>query len=527
MNSPQPPNSPCDPFADALDAIISGDSSPHDHAVLNDTLRRDPAARQAYRRTMAFEAMLAREFAPPEECQPPAAASRKNRWLAPAAIAATITLAATLAWRLQPGPAVPPNITASPLEADEETSLAVITSLDNATGRFGHDALAQGLRLTGGLLELDSGLAEITFDSGAEVTLEGPARLQLESDNKSLLAAGRASAYVPEQARGFVIHTASSYIRDLGTPFAVAMRAGRETDLHVLEGEVEVAPAGRNISYAPKILRQREAVRLAAGTMLPINFLPDDPAQRRRNKPNKIPPSVHWSFDSWDGTTTTDPASGRLLKLQPNKKDSGPELLDGPFGSALHFDGEGTFAKSDYPGIGGSQARTVACWIRLQPGDSRTGDIPNGIIAWGVNRAVGKWQLAWNKARGQGTAGAPRVEFGDGFVIASTDLRDGRWHHLAVVCLGGPRANVATHVKVYVDGKLDPLTGRRQQKIDTDTTSAAARPLIIGRYLGRRPAHDPSSFEGDLDEIHIFEGPLLPGQIVRLMKRNSVRADKP
>jgi hypothetical protein len=35
----------------------------------------------------------------------------------------------------------------------------------------------------------------------------------------------------------------------------------------------------------------------------------------------------------------------------------------------------------------------------------------------------------------------------------------------------------------------------------------------------------PSSFEGDLDELHVFEGALLPNQIVRLMKRNTPRAD--
>ncbi len=75
---------------------------PRDRTILNDTLRADPEARRAYIRTMAFEAMLAREFAPPEESQAPAPA-RSKRWLALTAIAATIMLAATLAWHIQPG----------------------------------------------------------------------------------------------------------------------------------------------------------------------------------------------------------------------------------------------------------------------------------------------------------------------------------------------------------------------------------------------------------------------------------------
>lgn len=523
--SPFPTSGPCrDPFADTLDAILSGDATERDHVILNDTLRADPEARRIYLRTMAFEAMLAQEFAPLETAVPTAPA-RHRRWPTLLAIAATIALATTLAWRIfSPLPAA--SLAAALLSDDGgETTHAVITSLENASGRFGTVALTEGLRLTDGMLELDHGLAEITFDTGAEVTLEGPARLQLESDSKSRLDAGRASAYVPEQARGFVIHTPSSYVRDLGTAFALEVRDGRETDLHVLEGEVEVAATGRKAAKQPRILRQQEAVRLAGGTMLPISFRPQD-ARKGHPKPvPKIPASVHWSFDSWHGNTTADATRGHLLKLQQNNQPVSPEVLDGPFGTALHFDGAGTFARSDYPGVGGSQARTITCWICLQPGDDRTGPAPNGIITWGINRSAAKWQLAWNQAKRQGTPGAPRVEFGEGFVIGTTDLRDGRWHHLAVVYLGGPRANVATHVRIYVDGKLETLTGRRQQRIQTDTKSAAAQPLTLGRYLG--PGREPFFFEGDLDELHIFEGPLLPGQIVRLMKRNALRSGTP
>ena len=512
-----------DPFDDTLDAIISGDASERDHTILNETLRIDPEARRTYIRTMAFEAMLAREFAPLEETLTPA---RRPRWIAPLAIAATIMLASVLAWKIFPGPAAPAVAGDVPMDDDSEITHAVITSLDAATGRYGKASLSAGLRLAEGLLELDSGLAEITFDSGAEVTLEGPARFQLESENRSRLEAGRASANVPEQARGFVIHTPTSYIRDLGTAFAVEVRNGLETDLHVLEGEVEVAATGRRSTKIPKILRQREAVRLSGGTMLPISFRPDNPAEKRSKHVAKIPPSVHWSFDSWDGATTTDSTRGHLLELQNRKGPVMPETLDGPFGPAIHFDGQGTFARSDYPGVGGSQARTVACWVCVQPGDAPTTGTPNGIIAWGVNRSSAKWQLAWNQMKGQGTIGAARVEFGEGSAVGSTDLRDGRWHHVAVVYLGGPKANVATHVRIYVDGKLEPLSGRRQQRINTDTKSANAQPLTIGRHLGNWAGKGPYFFEGDLDEVHVFEGPLLPAQIVKLMKRNVIRPAK-
>ena len=46
---------------------------------------------------------------------------------------------------------------------------------------------------------------------------------------------------------------------------------------------------------------------------------------------------------------------------------------------------------------------------------------------------------------------------------------------------------------------------------------------MLGRYLGQTHAGEPPFFEGDLDEVYVFEGPLLPGQIERLMKFNTLR----
>ena len=519
-----------DPFEAALDKILSGDPSEKDEVILNETLRCDPEARRHYIRTMAFEGMLAREFAPWDASEPPtttteAAQVSGSRWFGRLAVAASIALASILAWKLTQ-PKTSEFTAVDSILDDESITHAVVTSLDHANGRFGKESLRPGLRLCGGVVELESGTAAITFDTGAEVTLEGPARFLLESPARSRLEIGRASAYVPEQARGFVIHTPSSYVRDLGTAFSLEVDQEQETDLHVIEGEVEVAATGRQARRQPEILRENQAVRLAKGVMTPIRFRNEKSAKARHHTP-KVPPSVHWSFDSWDADFTTDTTRGHLLQLRRNDKSTQPELVDGPFGSAIHFDGEGTFAQSTYPGVGGSQARTVACWVCIPPGSHHSNKTPNGIIAWGVNRSAAKWQLAWNQYKSQGSIGAPRVELGDGSVVGSTDLRDGRWHHLAVVFLGGPRANVASHVRIYVDGKLETLTGRRQQRINTDTRSAQAYPLMIGRHLGSSQGREAFFYEGDLDELHVFEGALLPSQIVRLMKRNTLQATNP
>lgn len=515
-----PSNQICrDPFEDTLAAIINGEATERDRKILNDTLRCDPEARRLYIRTMAFEGMLAREFAPLEEKEMPVAKPR-GRWIMPTAVAASILLGAATAWHFLPTPSQ--AVVENPIDPENEITHAVITTMDEASGSMGGSALTAGMRLSRGTLELDSGLVGITFDTGAEITLEGPASLQLESENKTRLTSGRATTYCPEQARGFVMLTPTSYIRDLGDAFSVDVRNSDETDLHVLEGEVEVATTGRN-GAKPRIIRQREAVRLAAGGIQTISFRPDHPGDHKERHAAKIPPSIHWSFDEWNGNSTWDSSHQQILTVGKGSRKSTPERVEGPFGTALRFDGTSIYAKSDYPGVGGSQARTVACWVRVQADSEVSPRSPGGIVAWGLVRPNESWQLAWNHDDRQGILGAPRVEFGDGYAIASTDLRDGQWHHLAVVCLSGPNANVATHVRIYLDGRLEPLSGRRQRPIETDTTSMDAKPLTLGRHLGK----NGGLFDGDLDEVYIFEGPLLPNQIMKLMKKNSPGSPKP
>jgi hypothetical protein len=273
----------------------------------------------------------------------------------------------------------------------------------------------------------------------------------------------------------------------------------------------------------PKILRQNDAMCFAGDGMRPIRFSADGSPAAKMKRVSREPPSIHWSFDSWEGAVHAADTSGHVLEFRRNDRPAPPDLIDGPFGSALRLDGRAACALSNYPGIGGSQPRTVSCWIRLAPDTPSGSGAANGIISWGVDRSGAKWQIGWNKAAAQGNIGAPRVEVGNGHVVGSTDLRDGRWHHLAVVCPGGSRAEVSTHVRIYLDGKLEAPSGRLQRVIRTDTRSEAARPLVVGRHPGQGKNREPFHFEGDVDELHVFEGALLPKQIVQLMKRNSLR----
>jgi len=128
--------------------------------------------------------------------------------------------------------------------------------------------------------------------------------------------------------------------------------------------------------------------------------------------------------------------------------------------------------------------------------------------------------VCWNTLYKDGALGALRVELGIGHVVGATDLRDGRWHHVAVVFLGGENADVSTHIRLYVDGRLERMTGRLQQRIATDTVSGKAAPMIIGRYLGRWKNREHFYFQGDLDEVRVYDEAILPSDIVGIMKEH-------
>ena len=87
-------------------------------------------------------------------------------------------------------------------------------------------------------ISLTSGLLVLEFESGAQVTLQGPASASPISDNALSLFAGGLTATVPEEARGFAVHTSSGEIIDLGTEFGVFASEDGAVEAHVFKGKV-------------------------------------------------------------------------------------------------------------------------------------------------------------------------------------------------------------------------------------------------------------------------------------------------
>ena len=100
------------------------------------------------------------------------------------------------------------------------------------------DALRSGQRLT-----LTAGFAEITTNDGAVAILEAPATVELiDSNNAIRLHTGKLVGICEtESSKGFLVRTPHLDVTDLGTRFGVDATSSEATEVHVIEGLVEVA----------------------------------------------------------------------------------------------------------------------------------------------------------------------------------------------------------------------------------------------------------------------------------------------
>jgi hypothetical protein len=243
---------------------------------------------------------------------------------------------------------------------------------------------------------------------------------------------------------------------------------------------------------------------------------------------------VHWAFDEGQGKISrntgqalaSENAPAHLLSFE--NQGAGPQWVPGQFGSGLSLNGNGDYVECEFSGIGGGQARTVAFWVKVPQGLQL--EQSDAIINWGTDAHEGAiWRVSVNNNSDSQVWGGPlgrlRVGVNGGFVVGTTDLRDDRWHHCAVVMYGGARPNVGSHVLIYVDGELEPAARKKVFEISTDIQHATAHNIWIGRNLSYRTAGQKvvggsPFFRGCVDEVFIFNAALTQEQIISLMKYN-------
>lgn len=364
-------------------------------------------------------------------------------------------------------------------------------------------------------VKLRRGILELVLQGDARVVIEAPADFSVVSPRHVRLTAGRCFVEMTKGSSGLRIETPSGDALDLGTQFAVEVPSPDKMEVHVFDGAVEVSDASGTtlLNEGQGLVLDETEVRkeLVARPGQFVSRVPR-PVESRD-------PLLYWSFDEAGGTqvsatgTAKDVAEGDGVLLSEAADGVVPKFVPGISGTALEFDGMGQWVNTAHPGIAGDEDRTVACWIRL-PSDWGEGD-KAPIMSWGLKRRdiVGQaWMLSIGRyyRRKPSMAGRLRLSVGGQFILGSTDLRDGRWHHIAVVSMhdfGEPS------VLLYVDGSLEHVTRNTIESVETETAGKDAKAIRFGRQI----FFDHVFMRGALDEVYILEGALSGDQVRDLM----------
>lgn len=229
-------------------------------------------------------------------------------------LAAAVVIAAGLGWmaalKYSAGRATAPVATKAAPPATQPAVTADIAWLVNAQNcQWSRSAALNdthpGDMRPGTLLDLERGLAEVRFRSGAVVLLEGPARLELVSDNSARLHRGRVTGSVQGPIKGFELFTPGGKVIDLGTSFGVAVNDAGQAEVFVFDGSVQAVA-----SKSPDVitLAGEQSLRMEADGGVVRGTSGDPTSFVRRIVPPPViePRSLYLNFAKAYAGTITD-----------------------------------------------------------------------------------------------------------------------------------------------------------------------------------------------------------------------------
>ena len=509
-------------------ALVDGAITDPERARLERWLAESEDARHYYVLTMGLSASLC-DYASEMQSEAPDALTKivrpaAWRWaIGTLAAAAAVALAFWFGGMSERGHGTP--------VAEQESDDTVARLSGAKDGQWIGEAPRTGDELRRGQrVQLASGFAEITFDSGARVTVEGPASLDLTSAWEAVLHHGSLRAHVPTEAIGFRVSNPEVEVVDLGTEFSMVADASGGTEVYVLQGSVEVAAReGSAPGREPMVLREKQARRFAksgASEVVDRDQKMDrwlrKVALDRLTRPASY---VHWSFDETAGAVARAEATdGTRGSFDAQFTGSSPDAVrtSGRWNGALRCDGT-MQATAALPSGGQRRGRTVAFWVQAAAEEQLPEAGP--MLAWLLGgKDTRSVDLAWNRNPNHGPLGALRTRVGRGTFVGSTPVRDGRWHHVAVVFMPKQKPDGTQQIKHYIDGRLDILAskhGTKRQAGEVAETSAVREPALwIGQAVDGAGVKE-DRFRGQFDELFIADRPLTPHEIRHLMTHNA------
>lgn len=478
-------------------SLFDGSITPEEHSRLQVSLKNLPEARERYHTLVELHSLL--EHVAEQQYSASSLGSniipmedvvrRQRRRFAKRSLLATAAVILFSAFLLQFILIEKPDLSTA------STSFSKLSKFHFTHIEGERKDLSHTLMRKGSTLELEQGTVQLNFATGVEAYVQSPARITLTDELNLEIKRGTAWFNVPPAAKGFSVSSERLKVIDLGTQFGVIVD-GDSHEVHVFKGLVE----------AESLFGKKETFELSAGQARQTNGL----GQLKRTELDEsyflthLPKGLtylHWNFSkAEDGSFITEGNAPTTSKIESRFTKELPSTEN----QKITFKPGTGYLSTNWSGIDADRPRTITGWIKCPPHKPHN---DAAITEWGVTRPYAvssKWRVTINP--GSGASGALRTEFGQGFIVGTSDLRDGKWHHFASVYDGSGYGNEDS-IQLYIDGSLEAVSRCQPNTIYTVLDSEKSTPCRIGR-----------NFTGSIGNISIYNGVLPAREILRQAK---------
>ncbi len=380
----------------------------------------------------------------------------------------------------------------------------------------------------GATFSITQGTVQLDFAKGVRSIINAPASFTLASVNKLDLHEGKAWFEVPESGQGFQVETAGMLLTDYGTEFGVINIPGSTDEVHVFKGSVNAA--------AMRGAKSEEL--LLSGDALMVNGAGELVQAPELNSPfatslSELLPHLYLSFDEVQNDRTLiageHPAlSGLVARMvQSDGRPASSRLVEGRFGQAVEFDGQGDLVETNWAGVYGPNPLTISFWLKPSPR-------PNfaGIVSWGLPKPLSaennQWKVVLRPGKKDGKI--PRhfkVAWGqNAHMDVPAELTPEEWNHFVVV-YSGSHDGEPGELTFYMNGKARKFEKRKLSEPPRRPADLAeTKPMTFGHPVDWKPgerAFVSNCLKGVLDEFYMIEGELTEEQIQTLYRENVYR----
>ena len=542
-----------------LSDLLDGKLSEAGRERLCALLRGNPEAQDAYREFMSLHALLHLDlgngqlhFSPVVQAAPSVSSYHKSRsssllrvtrrtWIAMASVATAASLVgvalhfwlnqsprkgdSSMGHSLANAPAASNEVEQRVHAANQVPAIAVLGQASRASWSDARLPLASGSSLNAGEFNLQEGLVQIEFFSGASVIIQAPARFELVSPTRIVCQLGKIRAHVPSQARGFTIVTPDYSAVDLGTEFTVKVDRTGESQFQVLNGEVELWDGRQDPSVLAQRLFAGEGARSAPGGDLVAIAAEESGFVGSKQMLEMAKASMQERFEHWRRFSEAIRLRPDVLvyygfdghepweRVLRNDKPNGVETLNGAIvgcqwttgrwslKKALEFKRTSDRVRLNIPGE--FESLTMAAWLRVEGLERWLSSL---MLTDGHELGEVHWQMT---DMGQLMLGVKAEkdrshDFYSPSVLGPVDL--GRWVHLA--CVYNGKEGYVSH---FLDGK----------EVSRESIRKATRLRVGAAEIGNWVPKDLTdyrirSLNGRVDEFILLDSALSQEEITSI-----------